>query len=112
MRIIGLLLLALFTSAPALAAGITVTPEMRRTMEEKMLRECLQKEGEFLKKGYSRTQTHAICRCATQQTAALLNSRTVSYILANGTMPADMQRKVASATAGCIRTVTRTMPVK
>jgi len=109
MRIV-LVLLALLMPAAALAAGITVTPEMRRVMAEKMTQECLQKEGEFLKKGYTRTQTAAICKCSMQQTAALLNSQTVGYILANGAMPPDMQRKAASATAGCIKTVTA--PVK
>lgn len=107
---IALLLLFLLAPATVSAAGITVTPEMRRAMQEKMIQECLQKDGELTKKGYTKAQAAAICKCSMQQTAALLNSQTVGYILANGAMPPDMQRKAVSATSGCIKTVTS--PVK
>uniref|UniRef100_I2Q4A6 Uncharacterized protein n=1 Tax=Desulfovibrio sp. U5L TaxID=596152 RepID=I2Q4A6_9BACT len=112
MRIIGWLLLALLASAPALAAGITVTPEMRQAMARKMTEDCLRNDGELLNKGYTKVQAAAICKCAMQQTAALLNSQTVAYIMANGAMPADMQRKAVSATNGCIKTITNPVTVK
>ncbi|MHC1790176.1 hypothetical protein [Solidesulfovibrio sp.] len=102
------LLAALLGPAAAWAAGaVTVTPEMRQALRTKMHAECLAKEGEFTRQGYTKAQTAAICKCSTQQTAALLNSQTVNYILTHGTMPAEMQRKVASATAGCIKSSTR-----
>lgn len=100
-----LLLAALLAPATALAAGaMAVTPQMRQALQAKMHEECLAKEGEFLRQGYTKAQTAAICKCSTQQTAALMNSQTVAYILEHGAMPAEMQRKVASATNGCIRT--------
>ena len=99
--------LALLTASqaePARAAGgVAVTPEMRRAMQGSIEQDCLKKEAEFLAKGYSKAQVAAICRCAAQQTSALLNSQTVSHILTHGAMPEDMQRKVASATGGCIK---------
>lgn len=101
--IVVLLLFLVLVSASAFAAEREVTPEMRRTMAEKLTQDCRQREGEFLKKGFSKAQTTAICTCAMQQTAALLNSRTVAYILSHGVMPEDMQRKVTSATQGCVR---------
>lgn len=85
------------------AAGIAMTPEMRQALQTRMHQECLAKEGEFARQGYTKAQTAAICKCSTQQTAALFNSQTVAYILEHGAMPADMQRKVSSATAGCIK---------
>jgi hypothetical protein len=98
------LLLVLGLPAVAQAAGgVTVTPQMRQAMQARMHEECLAKEGEFARQGYSKAQIAAICKCSTQQTAALLNSQTVNHILTTGAMPAEMQRKVASATAGCIR---------
>lgn len=101
------LLLALLGPATAFAAGgITITPEMRQALQAKMHQECLAKEGEFAKQGYTKAQIAAICKCSTQQTAALLNSQTVGYILEHGAMPAEMQRKVASATTGCIKSST------
>ena len=94
-----LLLAALLAPAPVLAAGaMTVTPQMRQALQDQMLRQCLAKEGEFAGQGYPKAQTAAICKCSTQQTAALMNSQTVAYILEHGAMPAEMQRKVASAT--------------
>ncbi|KHK03869.1 hypothetical protein [Desulfovibrio sp. TomC] len=91
----------------AWAAGdIAVTPQMRQAMQDKMHAQCLAKEGEFARQGYTKPQIAAICKCATQQTAALLNSRTVNYILTHGSMPEEMERKVASATEGCIRSST------
>lgn len=102
-----LVIVFLFGMAPAaLAAKITVTPEMRQALTQKLTAQCLTQEAEFMKKGYTRAQADAICKCAMQQTGALLNSRTVEYILSHGAMPEDMQRKAASATEGCIRTVT------
>jgi hypothetical protein len=98
-----LLLLMFLLPTSSLAAETVVTPEMRRVMAEKLTQNCLQRENEFLKKGFTKAQTAVICSCAMQQTAALLNSRTVSYILEHGVMPQDMQRKVASATVGCMR---------
>ena len=99
--------LALLTASQALpvraAGGVAVTPEMRRAMQGKIEQDCLKKEAEFAKQGYSKAQVAAICRCAAQQTSALLNSQTVSHILTHGAMPEDMQRKVASATGGCIK---------
>jgi hypothetical protein len=104
MKTMAMLLVALTLATPAWAAGtMVVTPEMRRAMQGKIEQECLQKEAEFAQKGYSKGQIAAICRCAAQQTAALFNSQTVSHILTHGTMPEDMQRKVASATGGCIK---------
>jgi len=97
-------LLSASPALPALAAGgVAVTPEMRRAMQGRIEQDCLTKEAEFTRQGYSKAQVEAICRCAAQQTSALLNSQTVSHILAHGTMPEDMQRKVASATGGCIK---------
>jgi len=101
-----LVALAALLALPALslAAGkIAMTPEMRQALQAKMRQECLAREGEFARQGYSKIQIAAICKCSTQQTAALLNSQTVAYILEHGAMPAEMQRKVASATAGCIK---------
>lgn len=99
--------LALLTASQALparaAGGVAVTPEMRRTMQGRIEQDCLKKEAEFVQQGYTKAQVAAICRCAAQQTAALFNSQTVNHILAHGTMPEDMQRKVASATGGCIK---------
>ena len=99
--------LALLTASqaePARAAGgVAVTPEMRRAMQGRIEQDCLKKEAEFTRQGYSKAQVAAICRCAAQQTSALLNSQTVSHILTHGAMPEDMQRKVASATGGCIK---------
>ena len=107
MKTFLVLLAALFAPATAFAAGgITMTPEMRQTLQTKMHEECLAKEGDFARQGYTKAQTAAICKCSTQQTAALFNSQTVSYILTHGAMPADMQRKVSSATAGCIKSST------
>ncbi|MFP5257788.1 MAG: hypothetical protein ACLGQH_02075 [Acidobacteriota bacterium] len=100
-----ILLAALLGPAPALAAGaMPVTPQMRQALQAKMYEECLAKAGDFARQGYNQAQTAAICKCSTQQTAALMNSQTVAYILEHGAMPAEMQRKVASATNGCIRT--------
>lgn len=100
----ALALLAAFQALPARAAGgVAVTPEMRRAMQGSIEQDCLKKEAEFLAKGYSKAQVAAICRCAAQQTSALLNAQTVSHILTHGAMPEDMQRKVASATGGCIK---------
>ena len=97
-------LLGASQALPARAAdGVAVTPEMRRAMQGKIEQDCLNKEAEFARQGYSKVQVAAICRCAAQQTSALLNSQTVSHILTHGTMPEDMQRKVASATGGCIK---------
>lgn len=99
--------LALLTASQALparaAGGVAVTPEMRRAMQGSIEQDCLKKEAEFTRQGYTKAQVAAICRCAAQQTSALLNSQTVSHILAHGAMPEDMQRKVASATGGCIK---------
>jgi uncharacterized protein (DUF2141 family) len=99
--------LALLTASQALPAraaeGVAVTPEMRRAMQGSIEQDCLKKEAEFARQGYSKAQVAAICRCAAQQTSALLNSQTVSHILSHGAMPEDMQRKVASATGGCIK---------
>ena len=106
-----LLLLALISMVLSLptaarAAGLAVTPQMREELTRKLGEQCLRQERDFAAKGYTKAQTEAICRCSTQQTGALLNSRTVEYILKHGVMPADMQRKAASATRGCIRSVT------
>ena len=76
---------------------------MRRAMQGSIEQDCLKKEAEFSRQGYSKAQVAAICRCAAQQTSALLNSQTVSHILTHGAMPEEMQRKVASATGGCIK---------
>ena len=100
---IALLAALLGPVAAVWAGGMTVTPEMRQTLQTRMLQECLAKEGEFARMGYSKAQTAAICKCSAQQTSALFNSQTVPYILEHGAMPADMQRKVSSATAGCIK---------
>ncbi|WP_428566295.1 MAG: hypothetical protein ACP59X_06065 [Solidesulfovibrio sp. DCME] len=89
------------------AAGVQVTPQMRKDLTEKLTQQCLGREAEFARKGYSKAQTAAICKCAMQQTGALINSQTVDYILKNGAMPPDMQRKVASATGACIKANTR-----
>lgn len=89
------------------AGGIAVTPQMRQAMQNKMHAQCLAKEGEFARQGYTKPQIAAICKCSTQQTAALLNSQTVNYILTHGSMPAEMERKVASATDGCIKSSTK-----
>jgi uncharacterized protein (DUF2141 family) len=100
----ALALLTAFQALPARAAGgVAVTPEMRRAMQGSIEQDCLKKEADFLAKGYSKAQVAAICRCAAQQTSALLNAQTVSHILTHGAMPEDMQRKVASATGGCIK---------
>lgn len=100
----ALALSAASQALPARAAGgVAVTPEMRRAMQGSFEQDCLKKEAEFARQGYTKAQVAAICRCAAQQTSALLNSQTVSHILTHGAMPEDMQRKVASATGGCIK---------
>ncbi len=108
----ALFVLSLLLPSATQAAGVNVTPEMRQNMAAKMTQQCIQNDAELLKKGYTKAQAVAICKCAMQQTAALLNSRTVDYILANGSMPPDMQRKAVSATNGCIKTITSPVPRK
>ncbi len=93
----------LCVAGTASAGGIKVTPQMRRALTEKLTEQCLRQEADFAKKGYTRAQTVAICKCSMQQTGALLNSRTVSYILAHGVMPPDMERKAHSATRACVK---------
>ncbi|MFU2210682.1 hypothetical protein [Solidesulfovibrio sp. C21] len=106
MKSMVILFLLVVVPTVAQAAGRRVTPEMREALTQKLTAQCLQQEAAFAQKGYTRAQTVAICKCAMQQTGALLNSRTVDYILHHGVMPEDMQRKAASATEGCIRSIT------
>ena len=103
MKTLAILVVLCLPGLARAAEGIAVTPQMRQAMQAKMHTQCLAKEGEFARQGYTKPQIAAICKCSTQQTAALLNSQTVNYILAHGPMPAEMERKVASATAGCIK---------
>ncbi|MEL7640895.1 MAG: hypothetical protein AAGU21_14745 [Solidesulfovibrio sp.] len=107
MRYVVLLLVVVCLPGLAGAAGVQVTPGMRKDLTEKLTQQCLAREAEFARKGYNKAQTAAICKCAMQQTGALINSQTVDYILRNGAMPPDMQRKAASATAACIKANTR-----
>ncbi|WP_029457402.1 hypothetical protein [Solidesulfovibrio alcoholivorans] len=101
---LGVVVVCAALCGQAAAAGkVQVTPQMRKVLTEKLTQQCLAQEAEFARKGYTRAQTAAICRCAMQQTGALLNSNTVDYILTHGVMPPDMQRKVASATGACIK---------
>lgn len=105
-RLLGAAVLAAALGAPAstLAAGsVQVTPQMRKDLTDKLTQQCLSQQAAFAQKGYTKAQTAAICKCAMQQTGALMNSQTVAYILEHGVMPPDMQRKAASATAACIK---------
>ena len=105
---LGVVVFCASLGGQAAAAGkVQVTPQMRKVLTEKLTQQCLAQEADFARKGYTRAQTAAICRCAMQQTGALLNSNTVDYILTHGVMPPDMQRKVASATGACIKTHTK-----